>query len=103
MTNLQSTPLASGFKMPARFEEHDRTLITWPPIEENVVTDVPGFRHEIESIARRISKYEPVTILVDPKDLVDATQRCAEFAEIFSFLPTIEMIYLAPEGIGSAD
>ncbi|MDG2341268.1 MAG: agmatine deiminase family protein [Paracoccaceae bacterium] len=69
--------------MPARFDTHERTLVTWPPVEEGVGTDVPGFRNEIESMVRSISRFEPVTLLADPKDVAEATKRCGDVAEIF--------------------
>lgn len=83
MTQFDTPPFANGFRMPARFDTHARTLITWPPIEEEVGTDVAGFRNETESMARTIARFEPVTILADPKDLADVTQRCGSFADIF--------------------
>ncbi len=83
MGTVTTTPVKDGFKMPARFDEHERTLITWPPIEEKVGTDVPGFRSEIETMSREISNFEPVTILADPKDMPEVTQRCGDFASIF--------------------
>ena len=83
MPNSQATPQSLGFSMPARFDTHARTLVTWPPVEEGLGTDVPGFRDEVESMVRSIAKFEPVTVLVDPKDVAEATQRCGDVAEIF--------------------
>ncbi len=82
MTPLEAAPFADGFSMPGRFAEHARTLITWPPRQEAIGTNVPGFRKEIEDIARSVSRYEPVTLLVDPQDVRDAEERCGAFAEI---------------------
>lgn len=78
------TPQADGFTMPARFENHARTLVTWPPVEEAVGTDVPGFRDEIEALVHAIARFEPVTLLADPKDEGDARQRCGDVAEILA-------------------
>jgi agmatine deiminase len=69
--------------MPARFDLHARTLVTWPPIEESIGTDVPGFRTEIASMVRSIAKFEPVTVLADPKDVADAAAQCGDGVEIF--------------------
>jgi agmatine deiminase len=77
-----SVPVADGFTMPARFDKHDRTLMTWPPREEAVGADVEGFRDEVEFIAKAISEFEPVTLVVDPKDEADARARCGGFAEL---------------------
>ncbi len=75
-------PLDDGFVMPARFEEHARTLVTWPPEEEAVGTDVPGFRAEVEEVVRAIARFEPVTLLADPKDEAEARSRCGDFADL---------------------
>ncbi len=68
-----------GFTVPGRFERHERTLMTWPPREEAAGTVVPGylpgFRDEVEAAALAIARFEPVTMVVDPRDTVDALQR----------------------------
>ena len=83
MTQKTDTPFAQGFRMPARFDRHARTLLTWPPAEEAVGTDVEGFRKETERLVHAISRFEPVTLIADPKDAADARARCGEVAEIF--------------------
>ncbi len=83
MKDATNTPFAQGYRMPARFDEHARTLVTWPPIEEGVGTDVPGFRNEIEVLVRGISRFEPVTVIADPSDVEEARVRCGDVAEIF--------------------
>jgi len=83
VTDTASTPFAQGFRIPARFDEHARTLVTWPPVEEDVGTDVPGFRNEIASLVHSISRFEPVTVIADPADIEEAKARCGDVAEIF--------------------
>jgi agmatine deiminase len=78
----EPTPFSDGLAMPARFDKHARTLVTWPPQEESVGTDVAGFRKEIEQTVHAIARFEPVTLLVDPKDESDARERCGDVAEI---------------------
>ena len=80
--DVERTPLEDGFSMPARFDEHARTLLTWPPREEAIGTDVAGFRDEIEHIARSISRFEPVTLIVDPRDAEEAESRCGDVVDI---------------------
>ncbi|MFD0986805.1 agmatine deiminase family protein [Methyloligella solikamskensis] len=82
MDQINSTPFALGYRMPARFDEHERTLITWPPIEEGVATDVGGFRDEIEAIVRGVARFEPVTVIADPADFAQATDRVGDVAEV---------------------
>ena len=79
----QSTPLADGFSMPARFDRHERTLLTWPPVEEKVGTDLSGFRIEVEATVRAIARFEPVTLLVDPRDATEASERLGDVVELF--------------------
>ncbi|MFK7868902.1 MAG: agmatine deiminase family protein [Roseobacter sp.] len=83
MSTPPKTPHDLGYKMPARFDDHARTLITWPPVEEGVGTDVAGFRNEIEATVRAIAPFEPVTLVADPADAPEARNRCADVAEIF--------------------
>jgi agmatine deiminase len=83
LAQMDATPRESGFRMPARFAKHARTLITWPPYQEGLQTDIAGFRNEIRKLAEAISRFEPVTLLVDPKDKFDASAQCGAVAEIF--------------------
>lgn len=83
---LAQVPLADGFSMPARFDEHARTLVTWPPREEASNTDLEGFRAEVEALIKSISEFEPVTMLVDPNDEADARARCGDYVD-FIVLP----------------
>jgi len=76
------TPLEAGYSMPARFDQHEQTLVTWPPKEEAVNTDLESFRAEVVALAKAISAYEPVTLLVDPVDEDDARTLCGGFASI---------------------
>lgn len=69
------TPLEQGYSVPGRFAEHAATLMTWPPREEGVLTSVAGFRDEVEAIALAIARFEPVVMVVDPKDADTARQR----------------------------
>ena len=75
-------PLTDGFSMPARFDEHARTLITWPPQEEAVGTDLEGFRSEVEALVKSVAEFEPVTVLVDPDNEADARARCGDHADM---------------------
>ena len=81
-TTSEITPLQAGFRMPARFDRHDRTIVTWPPREEGAHSDIEGFRSEVEALVKAVAQFEPVMLLVDPKDEADATTRCDGYAEI---------------------
>ena len=64
-----ASPASLGYSVPGRFERHSCTLVTFPPKEEQAGTDVDGFRQEINTLARAISEFEPVKLIVDPDDL----------------------------------
>ncbi|MDH3742908.1 MAG: agmatine deiminase family protein [Hyphomicrobiales bacterium] len=71
----QQTPHELGYSVPGRFVEHACTLMTWPPQEEAAMTSVAGFRDEVETVALAIARFEPVVMVVDPKDADAARQR----------------------------
>jgi agmatine deiminase len=79
---LAPIPLTDGFSMPARFDQHERSLVTWPPREEALNTDLEGFRSEVEALVKAISEFEPVTVLADPADEANARTRCGDHADI---------------------
>jgi len=81
-TDFTPVPVTDGFSMPARFDKHARTLITWPPQEEAANTNLAGFRSEVEVLVKLVSEFEPVTLLVDPNDEADARNRCGEHADV---------------------
>lgn len=68
-----ATPQALGYAMPARFDRHACTLMSYPPVEEAVGTDVDGFREEVVAVAKSIAPYEPVKLVTDPRDIESAT------------------------------
>lgn len=71
------------FFMPGEWEEHERTLIEWP-VKESLVW--PDNFEEVcagyGAVAKAISEFEPVTIIVNPKDRALAESLCGTFAEI---------------------
>lgn len=89
-------PQEDGFSMPARFEPHARTLVTWPPIEEQAGTDLAGFRDEVARTVRAVARFEPVTLVVDPKDEAEARERLGDAAELL-VLP-VEVCWLRDNG-----
>jgi agmatine deiminase len=75
MKNLTTTPRSDGFRMPAEFEPHRGTLITYP-----YRTDVwrqngiPAQDNYME-VAAAIAKHEPVFIVTPPSMLLEAQAR----------------------------
>ena len=67
-----STPLADGFRLPARFTPHQRTLLSWPCREDLFGPLMDDARREWAEVARGIARFEPVTVIVDPAQEAEA-------------------------------
>jgi agmatine deiminase len=61
-----TTPRADGFTLPARFERHQRTLLSWPCRADLFGPLMDDARKEWAEVARGIARFEPVTVVVDP-------------------------------------
>ena len=55
------TPLEAGYSMPARFDPHEQTLVSWPPKEEAVNTDLESFRAEVAAFSIDVAREKGVT------------------------------------------
>ncbi|MDJ0778255.1 MAG: agmatine deiminase family protein [Gammaproteobacteria bacterium] len=93
-----ATPHAQGYSVPARFERHDCTLVTYPPIEEAVGTDVDGFREEIVALATAIARFEPVKLVVDPRDLDSAKSALGDVANIEFYEIPVDCCWIRDNG-----
>jgi len=68
------TPRADGFRLPARFAPHQRTLLSWPCREDLFGPLMSAARREWADVARGIARYEPVTVVVDPAQEAEARE-----------------------------
>jgi agmatine deiminase len=66
-----STPRADGFQLPARFEPHRGTLLSWPCRADLFGPLMGAACGEWAEVARGIAGFEPVTVVVDPAQLED--------------------------------
>ena len=71
-------------RVPGRFEEHECTFITWPCFTD---LEIENFEKEIISFAKKLSEYEKVIIISDPKNFKKARNFCKDFALIWP-IPT---------------
>lgn len=69
--DLPDLPIANGFRMPAEWEPHAATWLSWPHEE----SDWPGKFAPIPwvytEIVKALAKHEPVNLLVQPDNEVD--------------------------------
>ena len=66
------TPRADGFRLPARFCDHQRTLMSWPCREDLFGPLMDDARAEWAEVARGIGGFEPITVVVDPAQETEA-------------------------------
>jgi agmatine deiminase len=76
-------PIDQGLRMPAEWERHERCWMAWPCRAETW----PGAGLEAAAaatadIARAIARFEPVTMVCDPADVVEASLACGPGIQI---------------------
>lgn len=66
----------NGIRMPAEWEPHERTFLSWPQSEEiweyNSTNLLPEVREDVAKIANAIVDFEPVVMLCDPTQIESA-------------------------------
>jgi len=67
-------PRGEGFRLPARFEPHQRTLMSWPCRQDLFGPLMEDARREWAEVARGIARFEPVTVVVDPSQEREAAR-----------------------------
>lgn len=78
------TPRAAGLRLPARFVDHARTLLSWPCREEAFGPLFAAAKEEWAEVARAIAHFEPVTVVARPEDADDARTMCGEGVEVLA-------------------
>lgn len=65
-----STPVQDGFYYPAEWEAHEYTIMVMPPPQNWKSFDISldDVRGQWADVANRLSEYEPVLMIVDPKE-----------------------------------
>ena len=64
---VNKSPADYGFRMPAEWEEHERTWMMWP-CREIVWPDMAATKLDYVKVAHAIREFEPLTMVVNPKD-----------------------------------
>lgn len=71
------------FRMPAEWEEHERTLVSWP-VKETMIDpgDYERFCRGFQEIIQSIAAFEPVTVLANQADWAKVRQQLADSIEV---------------------
>jgi len=75
MKNLKTDPRHDGFRMPAEFEPHRGTLMTYPYRSDVWRLDGVPAQDNYMEVAAAIAKHEPVFVAVPPDLLAEAEAR----------------------------
>jgi agmatine deiminase len=75
---IVSTPRADGFAMPAEFDAHQATWMSWPTRESLWHGRLDGARSDWAATARAVAAFEPVVMVCNPGDADDVRRRCGE-------------------------
>ncbi len=78
-----ATPRTDGLRLPARWVEHARTLVSWPCRREVFGPLMERAKDEWAEVVRAITRFEPVTVLARPEDADEARARCGD-AEVLA-------------------
>ncbi|WP_017236504.1 agmatine deiminase family protein [Streptomyces sp. SS] len=81
-TTGQAAPTDDERRMPAEWESHARTFMSWPALKSVWEDDLPYVREDIARIARAISEYEYVVMMARPDQLAGAQKACGSGVEV---------------------
>ncbi|ACO47312.2 agmatine deiminase family protein [Deinococcus deserti] len=92
------TPRELGFRMPAEWESHAATWMSWPADDELWFGHLLGVREEFAELVRTIARFEPVQLLVrDPESEQDARGRLEGADVTYHRLP-LDDVWLRDNG-----
>ena len=69
-------------RMPAEWEPHAGCFMGWPSSRKNWGRDLDGIKSDYARVAQAIARFEPVTMIVDPTAVAEATRRLGAEIEI---------------------
>ena len=75
-------PAQLGFKMPPEWMQHQRTFMEWPILEAGWPGPYEEVLEAFADVARKISQFEPVTMIVRPDLAKQAAELCGPGIDI---------------------
>ena len=77
VTLLPGTPAAAGFRMPAEWARHERTVMAFPTPINWRRRQLAGARKEWVDVAKAVARFEPVTLYANTGEGEIAKKLCA--------------------------
>ena len=75
---INSTPKKDGFRMPGEFEEQEQIFMMWPERDDTWRNGGKPAQMAFAEVARAISEFEPVTMIVSKGQYENARNRLPE-------------------------
>jgi agmatine deiminase len=84
MSERSATPREDGFSMPAEWDPHDACLMEWPAVTRRDfwADRFEEAKRDYASVATAIAAFEPVVMVCDPDQEVEARRYCGENVEV---------------------
>jgi agmatine deiminase len=79
---IMATPIEDGFSMPAEWDPHAGCFISWPCREPTWHGHFEEAKRAYCAVINAVDRFDPVTILVDPRTSREARQRLGSEARI---------------------
>jgi agmatine deiminase len=81
---MQINEILDRYMMPAEWETHERTFVSWP-VKDSMVwpENYDEFCGGYAEVIRAIAAFEPVTVIVNPEQLETASAMCGANVEFF--------------------
>jgi agmatine deiminase len=79
-----SRPADDGFFLPAEWTPHARCWMAWPVRGELWGDHLEAAREAYGEVANAIARFEPVTMVVKPKNVAEASLQCGPGISMFS-------------------
>lgn len=74
-------PKEVGYRMPAEWEEHQRTFLSWPV--QSAMCHPGDYETVCKSyyveLVKAIAEFEPVTVIVNPEDVINVQEQLEEY------------------------
>ena len=83
----KSTPVSDGYRYPAEWERHDYTVMVMPPPQNwrDSGISLKEVRGQWADVANTLVEYEPVLMVVDPKEIRHAKRLLSEDIDLVEF------------------
>jgi agmatine deiminase len=79
----RQTPAEGGFSMPAEWGPHAGCFISWPCREQTWRGYFEDAKKAYSAVIKTINRFDPVTVVVDPKTALEARRSLGPEARIF--------------------